>query len=194
MLKPLVLASESPFRKAQLEQLDFPFETCKPQMDERETEKSFKGLPAQLPEFLAEAKAQSVASQFPEQVIIGSDQVLIFEGQVFHKAQSLQENVERLLLMQGKTHELHTGLCLIYRGEVKKSTTLARMSMRSLSEKQIRTYVELDQPMGVAGGYKIEHRGPHLFEKIETSDHSSIIGLPLLSLVSILASFNISRL
>jgi septum formation protein len=177
-----------------MEQMGFDFETHSPTVDERSLEKSFKGSVQDLPVFLAQAKAASLKSRFPQSVIIGSDQLLIFKGQALHKPQTIDEVIDRLMQLQGQTHELHTGLSVLNGDIVQNSTTVARMTMHSLSEKEIRTYAELDQPMGCAGGYKIEQKGPWLFSKIETSDHHSIIGLPLLSLVPILKGFGISRL
>ena len=69
----------------------------------------------------------------------------------------------------------------------------ASLDSLSLTENEARTYAELDQPMGCAGGYKFEQNGQKLFVKVETSDESSIIGLPCLSLVSMLNEWGISR-
>lgn len=190
----LILASTSPFRKKQLTDLGYSFETDKPTIEERELEKSYHGKLPCLPVFLARKKAESVAKKYPEQVVIGSDQMLIFKGENFHKPNTLDEVVERLMHMQGETHELHTGLCTTFQGVSKTTTTVARMTMKSLSENEARAYAELDQPMGCAGGYKFEQNGHDLFTKIETSDESSIIGLPCLSLVSMLNDWGISRL
>lgn len=195
MSKPsLILASESPFRKALMEQVGFPFECHSPPLDEREVQKTFTGSNPEVAEFLAKAKALSLSQKFPEHIIIGSDQTLILEGDIFHKPKTKQEVIERLMLLQGKTHELHTGLCLHKKGETKTMTSLARMTMHPLTLEEAQNYAELDQPIGCAGGYKIEQTGPVLFSKIETTDYFSIIGLPVLSLVSILREWGISRL
>lgn len=193
-MSSLILASESPFRKALLEKLGFEFTTAKPQIDERSLEDQFGGPINEVAQHLAVAKAKAVFKNNPDSVVIGSDQVLIFDNKTFPKPNSLDEAADRLIAMQGQTHELHTGLCVMKKDQVFQTTTVARMKMHSLTESEIRNYVDMDQPLGCAGGYKIELRGPLLFEKIETSDYDSIIGLPTLSLVSILRDWGISRL
>lgn len=194
MSESIILASQSPFRKIQMQQLGFTFTCQSPDVDEREIESRWKGSLKDLPVHLSLQKAESIANQHPDSVVIGSDQMLIFNNQSFAKPHSAEECVERLQSLQGQTHELHTGLCVIRKGEIVTSTTIARLTMRPLSLSQIKKYVDLDQPIGCAGAYKIEQKGPLLFSKIETSDHSSIVGLPLLSLVSILDAWGISIL
>ena len=194
MNKILVLASQSPFRKKQMEDLGFQFETLAPTTDERALENSFRGPIEKIPQYLAHQKALSVAPLKPGQIIIGSDQLLIVGGKPLHKPQNIDEVMERLGYLQGKTHELHTALCLIRGDEIQGSTTIAKMTMKALSDKDIQTYAQLDQPIACAGGYKIEENGGSLFSKIETDDRNSIVGLPTLSLIEMLENWGISRL
>lgn len=194
MHKPIILASQSPFRKMQLQQLGVAFTSQSPEVDEREIENNWQGPLHDLPLHLASCKAEKIALHNPHSIVIGSDQMLIFKGQSFAKPSSKSECVERLLSLQGQTHELHTSLCVRNGIQQETATTIAKMTMRPLSLSQIEKYVELDQPIGCAGAYKIEEKGLLLFSQIETSDHSSIVGLPLLSLVSILSGWGISLL
>ncbi len=194
MPKQIILASQSPFRKMLLQQLGFDFDCISPNIDERDIEKNWQGHLVELPEHLAFKKAEKIANQHPDRVVIGSDQMLLLASESFSKPESKQACIERLQFLQGKTHELHTGLCLIHQQKVEKTTVIARMTMRPLTTEQITKYVDLDQPLGCAGGYKIEEKGMNLFSEIETKDHSSIVGLPLLSLVSILRQWGISIL
>ncbi len=194
MPKKIILASQSPFRKMQLQKLGFDFECISPNIDERDIEKKWQGHLIELAEHLAFKKAEKIAHQQPDSLVIGSDQMLIFGGESFSKPETKSACVERLQFLQGKTHELHTGLCLINKDQIEKTTVVARMTMRPLTSEQIKRYVDLDQPLGCAGGYKIEEKGMNLFSEIETKDHSSIVGLPLLSLVSILRQWDISIL
>lgn len=194
MKQKLLLASQSPFRKQILTRLGFEFESVSPKIDEREIEKSFKGNTTDLPEFLAEAKAKSVLAEHPDSVVIGSDQILYFESQKFDKPATLAEAQLRLANLQGKTHQLLTGLCVATSQQIYKTTVISELSMRSLSEQEIANYIALDQPIGCAGAYKIESHGSLLFEKVSSPDYDSIVGLPVLSLVSILKELGISRL
>ncbi len=190
----IILASQSPFRKAQLEALGLPFQSQDPQVDERGLEDKWTGDILDLPVYLSQKKAEVVAASAPEAVVIGSDQMLIFNGQSFAKPETIIDCRLRLKQLQGQTHELHTGMCVIRRGEIKTAKAIARLEMIPLTDAQIEKYVDLDQPLGCAGGYKIEQRGLALFSKVDTPDHSSIVGLPLLSLVSILREWEISIL
>ena len=190
----LILASQSPGRIEQLRHLGFQFQALAHKIDERKEEEGFSGKVSELPLYLAKQKALSIAKDRPDATVIGSDQLLIFEGEAHHKPQTLEEIVERLLQFQGKTHELHTALFVARGTEHRSSVTVARMTMRELNRSEIEKYVQLDQALGCAGGYKIEDNGMHLFSKIETPDHSAIVGLPLLSLVAILREFGFSRL
>ncbi len=194
MSQPLVLASQSPFRKALLQQLGLTFTTESPQVDERTFEEKFQGDITELALALSIEKAKSVATKHPKAVVIGSDQVLVFRNETLSKPTSLKEVEERLHLLAGHTHELHTGLCVIKDEAMKTASIRSSMTMRSLSTEQISRYATKDQPIGCAGGYKIEKAGPLLFSEVETSDHSSIIGLPLLSLVAFLHDWKISGL
>ena len=178
----LILASESPFRKALLTDLGYEFSTQKPMLDERSLEEQFSGSIQEVAQYLSVKKAEKIFKDNPNSIIIGSDQVLIFENKTFPKPSNLEEVIHRLLDMQGKTHELRTGLCLMKKDEVFETTVVAKMTMKNLSEEEIRKYAELDQPIGCAGGYKIEENGKDLFENIETDDFNSIIGLPTVAL------------
>jgi septum formation protein len=194
MTESVILASQSPFRKAQLEQLGWKFQAQYSLIDERSIEKSWTDDLRELPVHLSKKKAEAVAAGAPQALVIGSDQMLFFANKPLAKPQSRAECVDRLKTLQGQTHELLTGLCVLYKGQVKTSLTVARLQMASLTVDEIVRYVDQDQPLGCAGGYKIEEKGLLLFEAIKTKDHSSIIGLPVLSLVSILREWGISVL
>lgn len=190
-MSELILASQSPYRKQLLTQLGYKFSCQNPNIDERQLEKNHDGPLNSLPLDLACAKAESIANKNPQAIVIGSDQLLIFKGQTFHKPSTKDEAIERLQQLQGQTHELHTSLCVIKNQEKQTSTCVANMTMRSLTLKEIQHYVDQDNPVGCAGAYKIELKGSLLFEKIETTDHSSIIGLPVLSLVTCLKQWKV---
>ncbi|MCJ8277153.1 MAG: septum formation protein Maf [Bdellovibrionales bacterium] len=192
MSSPIILASESPFRKNLMNQIGLEFEAARPLIDEDQMKD--QALPTDLPAFLAKAKAASLIETHPNSIIIGSDQVLILKGQVLNKPKTRDEVIERLEQLQGQTHTLHTGLAVYHQGQWDIETIIAEMAMRELSKDEIERYCDLDQAVGCAGGYKIESRGPLLFSSIKTEDHFSIIGLPLLSLTSILRKLGISPL
>ncbi len=185
-MSELILASASPYRAQLLQQVGLSFSAVSPQVDEEILKNKYQGPPQKLAEFLAYEKALSLADDYPESLIIGSDQVLLFGNKILSKPKSKTEVIERLTTLQGRTHWLLTAICLLEKGEKQSWTVEAQMTMHSLSPKEIEDYYLKDQALGCAGGYKIECSGPLLFEKIQTEDHYSIIGLPLLSLLSAL--------
>jgi septum formation protein len=182
----LVLASTSIYRRALLERLGVPFRARAPLCDEE----SFKGKgqqdPRALAETLARAKAASLVRVEPDATIIGCDQVVSFQGQVFGKPESFARAVEQLVAMAGQTHELVTALVVLHGGRVYRHTDATFLRMRSLSRSAIERYVDADRPFDCAGAYKLEARGIALFGKIESDDHTAITGLPLIALVTTL--------
>lgn len=181
----LVLSSTSTYRQALLAQLGVPFRCRPPAIDET----AIQGLgldPRSLAERLALAKATSLRELEPGATIIGSDQVLDFEGRTLGKPHTAERAVETLCAMAGKRHTLVTALAVLHEGVSYTHTDLSHLQMRSLTREELARYVEADRPLDCAGGYKIESRGIALFEEIESADHTAIVGLPLVALVTIL--------
>jgi septum formation protein len=181
----LVLASTSIYRRALLERLGVPFRACAPLCDE-ESFKSVNQDPRSLAESLARAKAGSLVSVEPQATIIGCDQVVSFQGQVFGKPGSFAMAVDQLMAMSGQTHELVTAMVVLRAERIFRHTDVTSLRMRQLSRSAIERYVAADQPLDCAGAYRLEARGIALFEKIESEDHTAITGLPLIALVTIL--------
>jgi septum formation protein len=184
-LPELVLASTSVYRRALLERLGVPFRWRAPRCDE-ESLKSRETDPRGLAETLALAKAKSLVEAEVNATIIGSDQVVSFQGKIFGKPGSADRAVEQLAAMAGQTHELITAMAVIHDDQVFRHMDVTSLRMRPLSRAAIERYVSADQPLDCAGAYKLESRGVALFEKIDSADHSAITGLPLLALVRIL--------
>lgn len=181
----LILASTSPYRLALMKRLGLPFRALASGVDEA----AFKdqGLdPRDLAERLALAKATSLAGDWPEATLIGSDQLVAFEGRILGKPGSLENARDQLLILAGRTHELVTALAVWHQGRVWTHMDRTRLSVRSLTFEEIARYVEADRPLDCAGSYKLEERGIVLFDRIETEDHSAITGLPLIALATIL--------
>lgn len=187
----LVLASASPFRRQLLEAAGLEFAVIPARIDERALEKQFtsSGQRADASEVacaLAMAKARVVSEAHPAALVIGCDQVLEFEGALLSKTESILAAKAQLARLRGKTHVLHSGLCLARGGKsVWEHVDIARMSMRSFSDSYLEDY---SRGMGermcqTVGGYEIEGQGIQLFERIG-GDHFTIIGLPLLPLLA----------
>lgn len=183
----LVLASSSPYRSALLERLGHVFVVDAPGIDEAE-------LPAESPDALvarlAQNKAHAVASRHPDALIIGSDQVAVFGSTILTKPGSAQRAIEQLTLMRGSTAHFLTGLCLLNTRTNRYRTVVERyaVTFRSLSDAAIARYVERDRPFDCAGGFRSEGLGVALFERMEGDDPTSLVGLPLIRLVTMLAA------
>ena len=183
--RQIVLASTSPFRRDLLSRLGLPFETANPATDET-------ALPGETPEAtslrLSEAKARAVAAQFPDAVIIGSDQVACLDGQIFGKPGSHDKAVRQLQTMRGHTVNFYTGLCLF-----NARTGIARLrgvptlvTFRDLSDDEIENYLRKEQPYNCAGSAKSEGLGIAIIARMEGDDPNALIGLPLIALCDLL--------
>lgn len=189
----IVLASTSPYRRQLLQQLDIPFETHAPGVDED----AFKnqGLePSELAKLLAQKKAEALAELFPDALIIGGDQVAEIDGECLSKPGTPEKACQQLKRLSGQAHRLWSALAVHEpkTGRTEVSLEKHTLTFRPLSDIQIEKYVALDKPLDCAGSYRIEGRGIALFSSIEGSDYTAIIGLPLIRLVSLLESFGLT--
>ena len=189
----LVLASTSPFRKMILEKLQLPFETCKPEVDETP-------LAAETPEALvarlSELKARAGAATFPEGLIIGSDQVAVIDGNILGKPGNHATAVQQLQHASGKIVTFYTGLCLFDARNDTAQTEVVPFCVhfRELSDAQIESYLQKEQPYNCAGSFKSEALGITLFKKLEGEDPNTLIGLPLIRLTAMLEEAGLSPL
>lgn len=183
----LVLASTSIYRRELLLRLQLPFSVVAPDVDETP-------LTGEAPEKtagrLAELKARAVRGQFPDALIIGSDQVAVLEGTHLGKPLTHENALKQLRFMSGKTVVFHTALCLFNNAAntVQHDVVASQVTFRSLSDAQIERYLSREQPYHCAGSAKTEGLGIALIEKIQGDDPNALIGLPLISLVSMLAN------
>ena len=175
----LILASTSVYRKQLLQRLNIPFEVIEPAFDEELYKKQGRSA-AELSLFLATGKAKSVNQQ--NACVIGSDQVVSFDGKILGKSHTSTGAFEQLKSLQGKTHQLITSTSLLFKGEEVSWTDTVQLTMRPLTATEIDNYIKLDNPVDCAGSYKIESFGISLFERIHAEDFTAIQGLPLLKL------------
>jgi septum formation protein len=174
-----------------LEQAGIKSAARKPSLDEEEVKRHFAGLgPEDMAMRLAEAKALSLSSSHDHAIVIGADQVLDFDGHRIDKPASLQEARKQLMALRGRTHRLISAVACARRGGIIWSHTgTAELEMRPFSEGFLDDY--LARTAGEAtqsvGAYKLEALGAQLFETIR-GDYFTILGLPLLPLMSFLRS------
>lgn len=144
---------------------------------------------------LSKDKAEAVWRKHPGSIVIGSDQVAVLDGMRIGKPGDRAKAIEQLLQMSGKTVYFHTALTVVDadgRSETVNSTTTVRM--RRLSREAVEAYVDIEEPFDCAGSAKIEKLGIALMDSVESDDPTSLIGLPLMKLTSLLIKAGASPL
>lgn len=182
----LVLASQSPYRKALLENFGLQFETQTPRVDEEKLKKNGPHDLTELTRYLALKKAESLQDLYANAVIVGSDQIAELGGERLDKPGSEERAFQQLKKMNGKSHRLITSLAIVSPLKTVIATDVTTLKLRQLSDEEIQCYIKLDQPFDCAGAYKIEKAGLSLLESVDTKDPSAIQGLPMIALTKAL--------
>lgn len=185
----LILGSTSPFRKALLERLQIEFSSLSPDIDESPiASESIEDMVMRLSELKAEAVAKQIKDQEEETLIIGSDQSAVLNGQPLTKPGNYENAVKQLTEASGQRIVFQTGLCLFNSKTGNKQTICEPYTVvfKKLSPQMIERYLKKEQPYNCAGSFKSEGLGIALFEKFEGEDPNSLIGLPLIKLISML--------
>ena len=182
---PLLLASSSVYRRDLLARLRLPFSCSSPDIDEshRPGESAIK-----LVKRLSLEKARALSASHPNHLIIGSDQVAVFDGQIIGKPHTHDKARQQLMNASGNSVSFLTGLCLLnsHTGLHQTDCISFTVHMRTLSTEQIERYLLAEQPYDCAGSFKAEGLGVSLFQRTEGDDATSLVGLPLIRLVSML--------
>jgi len=193
---PLVLASGSAARQALLRSVGLRFEVMAAAVDEASLKASARaeGLAAsETALLLAAAKARRVAQRRPEALVIGADQLLVCEDAWFDKPPDLAAARRHLKALRGRAHTLVNGI-VCWRGgaQVWQHVATPTLTMRNFSNGFVDAYLDAEGEaiLDSVGGYRLEALGPHLFAAIE-GEHSAILGLPLLPLLSFLRDHGI---
>jgi MAF protein len=181
--RTLVLASTSPFRRELLQRLGISFETLAPDVDETRREGE---SPDVLVQRLSEAKARAGTSQYPDALIIGSDQVAVCGDEVLGKPGNHETACAQLRRLAGQQVSFLTGLCLYDAASDHALVDLIpyQVIFRQLTDQQIDRYLKSEQPYNCAGSFKSEGLGISLFESMQGEDPNALIGLPLIRLTS----------
>jgi septum formation protein len=187
---PIVLASKSAARRAVLEGAGVPFEVAVAGVDEEAVKASLlaEGVsPREVADALAELKAIRV-SRAKDGFVVGSDQTLEFEGRLYDKAPTIEAARERLKLLRGKPHKLHSAVVVAKDGApIWRVLDTATLTMRDFSDDFLEAYLAAEGPeaLGSVGCYRLEGPGAQLFSRVE-GDYFAILGLPLLGLLDFL--------
>ncbi len=186
----IILASSSPYRQALLDKLQLKYTAISPDIDENAL---IDEKPAAQALRLAKQKARALSIQFPNHLIIGSDQVAMLGQNQLKKPGNRQNTIAQLTAASGKQVSFYTAVCVLdsSTGQYFNDLDTCIVTFKHLTKQQIESYVDLDRPFKCAGGFKSEGLGIALFEKIEGEDPNALIGLPLIKLISLLEKFNI---
>ena len=185
----LVLASSSPFRRQLLAQLQVPFKVVIPDIDETPRAQE---EPQGLVERLAIQKAQVVGVNLPDSLIIGSDQVASYDGKIVGKPGDRATAIEQLLGASGQTVRLYTGVALLNSnsGVIRSRVIPYEVVFRDITLAMIEGYLEREEPYGCCGSLQADGLGVALLARISGDDPSALIGLPLITVIDLLAQEN----
>ena len=184
-MNKIILASASPRRRELLEQLGVEFEIIPSQVEEKM--KSME--PSRMVMELSEIKAEDIYNRLSQEekelsTVIVADTVVAFEDQVMGKPQSSSEAIEMLSRLQNNTHQVYTGVTLIFRkgpGKVPSKISFFEktdVTMYPISSDEIAAYVNTGEPMDKAGAYGIQGRGAAFIKEIH-GDYNNVVGLPI---------------
>lgn len=175
----LILASTSRYRAELLGRLGLPFTQHAPgtEEDERDGES-----PRHRAARLALAKARDLSKLYPDQWVIGSDQVAYCGRRILHKPGTADNAVSQLERLSGRKAGFATAIALVHGASATEfqSLDMTQVRFRKLGQREIRAYVARDTPLDCAGSFRCESLGIALFQRIESKDPTALIGLPLI--------------
>ena len=189
----LVLASSSRYRRQLLDRLDLSYQWAAPDIDEaRRADENAVTLAHRL----ALSKAQAIAADYPDHLIIGSDQLALFEGDILGKPGDFDTACANLRRFSGHQVSFMTGLALIDTGAGRHRVVhdTYHVWFRNLSDEEIENYVSRDQPYDSSGSFRMEGLGIALFQRFEGNDPNTLIGLPLIKLCELLREAGLNPL
>lgn len=192
-MQSILLASSSTYRRQLLSRLGLAFEYRAPNVDETANPNETAD---QLVARLAQAKANALTPFYQNTLIIGSDQVAVLEGKIIGKPYTHERAFAQLRAASGKTVHFKTGLCLLNSatGHIQQAVEEFRVCFRPLTNTQIEAYLNREQPYDCAGSFKCEGLGIALFTSMEGNDPNTLIGLPIIRLVTMLMNEGVDPL
>ena len=188
----LVLASQSPSRRMILDNAGVNPVQHPAHVDEDAIISSLAGAaPADVVSALARAKADAVAPEYPDDIVVGCDSMLLLNGQLQGKPHTVDETISRWRAQRGQTAELVTGHAIGYKGTWVVDTVATRIHFGDASDADIEAYARSGEPLECAGAFTLEALGGWFIDSIE-GDQTSVIGLSLPLLRKALYSFGVN--
>jgi septum formation protein len=179
----LILGSQSPRRKEILSFFSLPFQQVSPHFDEEAV--VFKGDPIEYVNTLAKGKLESLAKDFPEQILLTADTVVYREGNIYNKPADEEEAFQILKQLVGNWHSVYTGIAVQYQGKLFQAAEETQVLFNSLTDEQIHTYYHRLPYKDKAGGYSIQQAGSLIVKKIDGCFYN-VMGLPINTLRDLL--------
>lgn len=184
----VILASQSPRRRELLSLVGIPHEVVPADIDESVLAHE---SPASHAERLARSKAETVALREPAGVIIGSDTIVVLDGDILGKPVDAADAKGMLERLSGRTHTVLTAVAVAHRGRTVSGVESVEVTFRPLSAQQIEAYIATGEPMDKAGAYGIQGYGAVIVERVH-GDYFAVMGLALGRLVSLLDEVGVS--
>ena len=194
MSKEIILASASPRRKELMEQIGLEFTIRTEEVEEI----YYSILPEDIVKELALLKAKAVVESMDEseragKIVIGADTVVAMDGRILGKPKDWENAIEMLTSLQGRAHQVFTGVSIISCGEEGAMSVLnhaeeTKVFVHKMTDQEIREYILTGEPMDKAGAYGIQGRFAAYIEKIE-GDYFNVVGLPVAHVYQSLKKF-----
>lgn len=195
--KVLILASSSPRRQELIRSLNLPYRIIVSDADET-TEPGW--IPSQIVEELSGRKARTVYERCkvelaPDEqgVVIGSDTIVVLDGEVLGKPKDEDDSFRMLKALQGRRHQVYSGVVCIdlATGETHGAHGVTEVYMKPLTDERIRSYIRTGEPKDKAGSYAIQGLGATIVERIE-GDYFNVVGLPMSLLSDLLGRLGVA--
>lgn len=187
----IILASQSSIRQKMLGDAGVIFEALPARVDEETVLMSLQAegtSPRDIVDALADLKAEKIARKHPDAVVIGSDQILSFQGNLLTKPKTPEAAQKQIKAFSGGTHSLISAAVIYFAGEpVWRNIAIAKMTVRTLTDAYVKAYIDRNwsEIQHCVGSYQVESEGARLFSRIDGSYHA-VLGLPLLPVLGYL--------
>ena len=184
---PVILASQSPRRRELLTLVGIPHTVRPADIDES----YWPGEdPAAHAERLARGKAEVIARDEPDAVVIGSDTIVVVDGEVLGKPRDEAHAEEMLARLSGRSHLVMTAVAVRWKGQERSAVEEVGVTFHPLDAETIRAYVKTREPMDKAGAYGIQGYGATIVQRVD-GDYFAVMGLPLQRLVRLMGDLGL---